>query len=75
MQYMEPDTTAPRHENGICHEVIHIHQHCRQQEEIISFPMFPVVDPRDKCGEDEVEKIVDESLKHFWKLGDQSYEL
>ena len=67
---MKANTASPGLKDGMRHQMIHIYQHRRQQEEIILFPMLPVIDPGYECREDEVEEVVDEGLEQSF-----SYEL
>ena len=63
MQVMEPDAAPAGFKNRMSKKMIHIYQHRPEQDEPVSLPVFPVVPVGYSANEDEVEEIMEESLK------------
>jgi hypothetical protein len=59
---MKLDTTSVRHKNRIRQQMIQIHQHRSQQNQIHLHPILPKESVCDKKRKPEVQKIMDESL-------------
>ena len=63
MQHMESDTTAPGMKDRGGQQMIQIHQHGCQQDQVIFLPPFVVIPVSDSAYEDEVKEVMDKGLE------------
>ncbi|MBC6996145.1 hypothetical protein H9S92_18385 [Lewinella lacunae] len=67
MQGVKMDAATVRLKNGVGQQVIQIHQHGRQQQQISPFPILPKAEKGDEKRESEMQEIVNEGL-HSGKI-------
>ena len=75
MQHVKTNAASTGMENRRSQQMIQVHQHCCEQDEVVALPVLPVVKPGDESRKDQVEKIVNKGLQHAGKDKTQEWKL
>ncbi len=64
MQVMKSDAATVGMKHGICEQVIHVHQHRREEDQPVFFPVVFVIPVCNGTNENEVEEVMYKNLNH-----------